>query len=1105
MKRSGMLFLLAMVQWVALASVQTATHVTGFNVDTNEVGNKQVFFQLNSGGTVEVTPYAPDVVRVRFHFAGLYERPEVAIGKVYPFWPVFAQVFEQVDATNFVIRTDQLNISIVLSNQFQVHFYTTNGVPILLDERMEYDPDYHQSDDTNAYEQISWGGGAYSVSNFPSGFKLRATKQMGPHDAFFGLGDTAGPLNRRGRAIQFWAQDTYAFSEEKTPRYTALPMMYGVRPAASNHPAMAYGLFFNNPARPVFRLDGTNGLWSFEAGDDQLDYFFFAGGSNHTMEAVIDRFSELTGRPAMLPKWALGFHQSRHSYFSQERVLEVATEMRANEFPGDAIYLDIGVQAQVTNQNAQFTFSADFTNVPALVQDTAALGVKLVPIVEPLLTLNDPLYEEAATNLYFLKSNDLNNYIGSNFLGYISWLDFSIPAARDWWRGKLVDYLNAYGFEGIWNDLNEPNENDMPLDVIWFLDGTYGTNNVDNTVKWHAINKNTYSIYESRVTYDALKQQNPQKRPFVLSRGAWPGIQQYAAGWSGDNVSSFDHLRFSHPFGLNVMLSGQAWYGHDIGGFVGDGFSELVARWTQAGALQPMFRNHSTLGTTNQEPWSATFGADYVNSNRRWIKFRYEMMPYLYSLAEAAATRGVPLNVPAVFYFPGDTNTYVLNDYDYMVGRDLLVTPVYNSGESLRTVYLPWGADWYHLDTGRRYGGGQTVTVPASLAYLPLFSRAGAIIPRGPVQYYANEFKPDALDILHWPGANSFTLYEDDGETTNYLAGDFARTRFTVDSSTNSLALTIGAREGTYDTGARDFYFVMHDADPVTAVQLEGYPLVRRANRGELERASGNGWSYSWLERKLTIKLSDTGTEQTIAASFTSYPDLPLANPDTAYTNIAVAGTFNYWNQRAANMRKTGTNEWGYVVDLTGWTNVIFKFVGNDAWEIANWGDNDPVDGVADASGANIVLSGAHDGCYSFTFNETSLVYRVVSGWDSDLDRDGMPDAWEMFYGLNPYAPGDAVLDPDEDGYDNRREYIAGTSMIDADSYFALTGIDGSTISWSAISGRAYSIWFSTNLTATSAWSVLPPYTNLTGTGPLSVTDTNPAPFKSYYIDVIVP
>lgn len=1159
----GMVVLLAMA--TARAAVVTSSYVTAIAITTNAAGNRAVTFQLAPTGTVEVVPFAPDLVRVRFHFAGLYDREEIAIDKPFSNWPSFSQTFSQPSATNFLIETDELKISIVLSNVFQIHFLDPSGHDLLRDGQIEYDANYRQIDDTTAYEQVGWPGESSSVSNFPSGFKVRSVKFRSDSEAFFGLGDTAGPLNRRGRSIQLWTQDTYQFGEGRTPKYTALPMVYGVRGEGTNHPSFAYGLFFNNPARPVFHLQGEENTWSFEAGDDQLDYFFFGGGSSHTMVSVIDRFSELTGRPAMLPKWAMGFHQSRHTYDSQALVHAIARDMRTNDFPCDAIYLDINSQMNVGGQPAQLTFNNDFTNVPGMMQYVGDLGMKLIPLVEPLLATNDPLYGEAFTNLYFLKNNDLSTFVGTNFIGRISWLDFSIGATIDWWGGQLTNYLNAYGFEGIWNDLNEPNENAMPLDSLWFLGGRYGGGAVTNdTRKWHAINKNTYSIWETRVTYDALRKHAPSKRPFVLSRSAWPGIQKLAAGWSGDNRSTFDHLRFNTTIGLNVMISGQAWFGHDIGGFVGNTTAELLARWTQSGVLNPMFRNHSTIGSDNQEPW--VFGETYSLWNRRWIKFRYQMMPYLYSLACDSATNGMPVNAPTVFYFQSDTNTFSLNDYDYMVGRDLLVAPVYSNNVKSRVVYLPAGEQWYAWESGQRYMGGQSVLVPASLGSLPLFCRAGAIIPRGPVQYHANEFQPDYLDLLHWPGGtNRFVLNEDDGETTNYLAGVMAHTVMESVSSTNHLTFTIHARTGSYDTGERDFYVLMMDADPVDAVMVNSGLITRVAHRAEAESSLDPVWSYNAFHRVLMVKVPGDGSPLVVQADFTPFVDtdgdgmpdewevaffggmtnaVASGNHDgdsrnnlheyqagthplifessvAGFTNMAVAGTFTFWNEKADNMHLIGTNRWAYVADLSGYTNLEFKFVANNDWGSGNWGDNlqsvfvPPFSNQAFSSGANIQLTGAYTGWYTFTFSfssniSTNIRYSVISSELADSDEDGITDAIEAAYGFNPFSAADAALDVDRDAFNAAEETVAGTSPINETSYHSVTGLvdsagAGSVVSWNAVTGRTYRVLVSTNLLSVPAWSLLPPFTNVSGDGPVSIIDTSELPFTLYRIDVRKP
>lgn len=1181
----GWLLSMAGLPVITSAAVVINGPSQSFEIQTNAAGNESFLFTLEPDGTftgrVEVVPFAPDVVRVRYHFVGLFDREEVAIDKTYSEWPSIAMTWTNQGNTNLVIETDDLLIDIVLSNRFQIHFRDKTGFPLLRDLQMEYDADYTQIDDTNGYAQVFWDGESTGISNYPSGFKLKSIKVLASNEVFFGLGDLGGPLNRRDRKVQFWTQDSYQFGESRNPRYTALPMVYGLNGASSNHPPYVYGLFFNNPARPVFEMfSGLGDTWSFQAGDDQLDYFFFGGGTNHVMPAVINRFSELTGRPTMLPKWALGYHQSRHSYFSQQRVVDLIREFRTNDFPVDAMYLDIGVQDKVNDQPAQFSFNPDYTNVAALTALAESNGVKLIPLIEPLLTTNDPLYPEANTNLFFIKNRDLSTYVGTNFLGDISWIDFSITAAAGWWRGKVEAFIMSNGFDAVWNDLNEPNENAMPLDTLWFLDGRYGGGLVTNdTRKWTAVNRNTFSIWQASNSWQAMRNVNPGKRPFVLSRSAWPGIQKYAVGWSGDNKSTYDHLRFNIPMGLNVMLSGQANFGHDVGGFVGDADADLLARWIQWGSLTPYFRNHNDNNPSNQEPWID--GGTFTEWNRRWIKFRYEIMPYLYTLMEQSTTNGTPINVPTAFHFNSDSNTFYLNDYDFMVGKDLITAPVYEANTNRRTVYLPFGAFWYNWDDGLRYDGGNTYTVPASQGTLPLFSRDGAIIPMGPVQQYANEFVPDYLDIHHWPGAdNVFTLYEDDGETTNYLSGDAARTRFSTQSSSNYLALTIAARDGDYDPGNRSFYFRMHDAGDVLGVTVNGQAVERFANRSELEQFATNGWAYNRGRRELTVALPDDGSLKSVEGVFRSEVDtdgdgMPdwwevlfsggstnldasgdgdvdgRSNLDefregrnplvadvyaTSYTNITVAGTFNYWNEATRNLSLVADHTWAGTFELSGWTNIEFKFVANGDWSLMNWGDlaqtneSVPIHDVADVSGFNMSVTGLMDGIYSIRFNETGLSYRIVSAAGVDDDGDGIDNHTEFRFGFDPMSSVDAAYDSDGDGLAVSNEFLAGGSPLrsdtdgdgvpDLDEFIAGTLLSNSTdylalyvtdaasgvfnLQWTAVTGRAYDVSSRPGL-INGNWSLLIPYTNITGSGLQQLSVTSDAPVRAYRLHVVKP
>ncbi|MBU0677288.1 MAG: hypothetical protein KJ626_04155, partial [Verrucomicrobia bacterium] len=731
--------LMLMMAGAAIADIQQVGAVTDIQIVTDsETGQKKAVCSLATGGAVEVAPFAPDVFRVRFHWAGLFEMDEISIAKPRAEWP--GSISEFVDNGNtFTIETPEMIAEIVRTPNFQVHFKDADGYYLLRDDRTEFNPDYHPVNDPS-YVDIQ------RTQAWPQGFKLKAVKEMPGNEVYFGFGEYPGPLNRRGRTIQGWNTDTFAWGEFQNPMYMSLPFFYGVQGWTEDHPPFAYGVFFNNPARPTFKMGSERGdQYSFEAGDGQLDYFFFGGGEDHTMKKVLSRYSELTGRAYMLPKWALGFHQSRHSYRNQDWVEWLADEFRNQDIPCDAIYLDIGTQER-SGQQHQLTFNTNFTDVAGMISYCENKGINLVPLVEPCLTLEDPMYGEAEAGLHFAKDRYLNTYVGENFLGNVSWLDFSSSATREWWKGKLVDYLNDYPFPAIWNDLNEPNEANMPLDLIWYMDGRFGGGlETEDSRKWNQNVKNTFCVRECEVTHQALREKSPDKRPFVLSRAGWPGIQCYATGWSGDNVASYDHLRHNIPLGVSVMISGQANFGHDVGGFMGDSWGDLLTRWTQWGSLNPVFRNHNIDTTNPQEPW--VFGSPYTEYIRDAIKFRYKLMPYIYTLAHESTVTGIPMNTPTVFHFMYDTETHYQNDYEFMVGDYLLAAPVYESNASDRWLYLPSGVEWYKWQDDSKTTGGGWVNVSAPQGTLPLFVRSGAIIPMGPAMSHVNEYQPEYVDV----------------------------------------------------------------------------------------------------------------------------------------------------------------------------------------------------------------------------------------------------------------------------------------------------------------------------------------------------------------------
>jgi alpha-glucosidase len=842
----------------AIQTVGNVTNVTFSVAGTN--GHRTAIFQIDTGGEARVTPVAADVARVQYYFTTLGNKEEPMIAKPVNLWPALSNVVTFTDqGTTCLISTPQLDI-VITKRPFKVDFRDKGGFYLLRDDHSEFDPGY-------AYTgQSGWTS---------HGFKLKCLKALPAGQAFYGLGEYGGPLNRRGGEFECWNSGTYNWSEFNKPEYLNLPFFYGVQPSASALPAFAYGIFFNNPCRPLFKF-GTQfaDKYSFEAGDGQLDYFFFGGGPEHTMAGVIDRYSELTGRPAMLPKWAFGYHLSRYSYTSQDWVQFIADAAVAHHFPLDAIYLDIdymNINADnnpiATNALHQLTTDTNFPDPAGMVAHCASRGVKLVPIIEPVLETRDPLYAEASTNGFFIQDNHGNTYSSNIYIGPVSWIDFSSAPARQWWQGKIDHWMDTFPFAGIWNDINEPEGGDlMPPDGLLACDGHYGSSSTDSRRQW-SNERNYFGLRCAATSYGALLAKRPDQRPFVLSRSGNCGLQRYAASWSGDTDANWTYARTCIRFGTGAMISGAAWYGHDLGGFTGTITPELLTRAHEWGALLPFCRNHSRKtsdvwpdGSQGREPWR--YPEPYQGDMLRCIQFRYELMPYLYTLAYHATQTGEPMNTPPVFQYYADTNTASLNDYEFMVGDYLLAAPVYTGGATNRAVYLPRapGVSWYHWWSNARYQGGNTATVAAPLGQLPLFVRSGAIIPMGPAMQHTSEFQPGSLDVHCWPeGNSSFTLYEDEGDGWNFTNGVYASVTFNSARTATHWDFTIGARQGRYQPGHTNYCIYVHNPGHVQTVQLNGAPLPQVTDL----TASATGW-WMTTNGQLAIKIVDTGAAQKI-------------------------------------------------------------------------------------------------------------------------------------------------------------------------------------------------------------------------------------------------
>jgi alpha-glucosidase len=962
------------------AAIQTVGNVTNVTLTVDGTnGNTTANFWLDNGGEAAVTPVAADVVRVRYYFTSLWSKEEPMIAKQPSFWPALTNSVSFTDqGGTYLIQTPQLNV-IVTKSPFKVDFQDPSGYYLLQDDHSEFDASYAYSG------QSGWTS---------QDFKLKCLKKLTTNQAFFGLGEYGGALNRRGLELECWSEGTYNWSEFNNPEYMNPPFFYGVQPASGATPAFVYGIFFNNPCRPLFKF-GTQfaDKYSFEAGDGQLDYFFLGGGASHSMISVIDRYSELTGRPTLLPKWAFGYQLSRFSYLNQSWVQYLADAAVANNIPLDAVYLDIDYMNVNADNNPtapnvlhQLTTDSNFTNPGGMVSYCANTGVKIVPLIEPLLETQDPLYNEANTDLHFIKDNGANTVVGNIYLGPMSWFDFTSTPMQAWWQNKIANWMSTFPFAGIWNDIDEPEGGDqIPSNGLLWCDGRYGLSTTDSRRQW-SNEHNYFGLRCAATSYGALLAQNPNKRPFVLSRSGSCGLQRYAVSWSGDTAANWTYARTCIRFGTSAMISGAAWYGHDLGGFAGTVDGELLTRWHEWGALLPFFRNHSRKGDNvwpdgnqGREPWR--FPDPYQSAMRSCIQFRYQLMPYLYTLAYNASQTGEPMNTPPVFKYYADQNTASLNDYEFMAGDYLLAAPVYNQGDTTRTVYLPYapGVGWYHWWSNVRYSGGNTVTVSAPLGQLPLFVRSGAIIPMGPTMQSTSQFQPNYMDINCWPeGSSSLTLYEDEGEGWGYTNGVYASVTFNSSRTATNWDFTIGARQGSYQPGHTNYFIYVYNPSTVQDVQLNGAPLAQVTN---LSTAAA-GWMMT-SDGKLGIKVADAGAAQAVHVDWGS--NLGSSVP---YGAMTVAGTFlnPQWNAAASNMVLVAADTWQFDATLANVTNFQFKFAANGSWT-TNWGENNgsqtqftvPLAGTGKLGGAsNILANGTFNGTYRFTFNDQTLAYSVA-------------------------------------------------------------------------------------------------------------------------------
>jgi len=694
-----------------------------------------IFFNTDNKVILKVTILRDSLIRFRFTTKGYFSNDfSYAIDKTQLHGYNFLELTEQ--ETYFEIRTSKVKCKIQKAD-LRLSIYDLNDFLILEDEL-----GFHWE------ESYEYGGNIVKMSKFSK-----------DGECYYGLGDKATQMNLKGKRVENFATDQYAYQKDQEPLYKVVPFYIGL------HNKQSYGIFFDNTFRTFFDFcQERRNITSFWAEGGEMNYYFIYGPQ---MQDVVTTYTDLTGKPELPPLWVLGYHQCKWSYYPESKVKEITSKFRELKIPCDAIYLDIdymdGFRCFTWNKNY-------FPDPKKMVTELAEDGFKTVVIIDPGIKIDKDywVYKEALEKDYFCKRADGPYMKGKVWPGECNFPDYTNPAVREWWAGLFKELVSEIGVKGVWNDMNEPAVMEVPnktfpMDVRHFYDG-----NPCSHRKAH----NIYGTQMARATYHGVKRFTYPKRPFVITRSAYSGAQRYTSSWTGDNVATWEHLWIANIQVQRMSISGMGFTGSDIGGFAEQPTGELYARWIQLGVFHPFCRTHSSGDHGNQEPWA--FDEEVITITRKFVSLRYQLLPYLYTMFWQYIEEGVPMLKPLVYYDQDDTQTHYRND-EFIFGNQILVCPILEPNAVGRRMYIPRG-EWYNYWTNELFIGGREIWIDTKFDEIPVFVKAGAIIPKYPVQQYVGELEFDelTLDVYYKNGKEQSSVYEDAQDGYDYKKGRYS-------------------------------------------------------------------------------------------------------------------------------------------------------------------------------------------------------------------------------------------------------------------------------------------------------------------------------------------
>ena len=694
------------------------------------------------------------------------------------------------------------------------------------------------------------------------------TSEISPEDCFYGFGEKSGDFNKAQKFMGMSPKDAMGYNPRETDSlYKHIPFYIKLNRGTKK----AVGYFYHNTYECDFDMGREkSNYWKphsrYRTDGGDIDLFLIAGPA---VRQVVERYTDLTGKSAMLPRYALGYLGSSMYYPEldencDDAILDFIDTTKEEKIPVDGFQLSSGYCTVETDKGIKrcvFTWNKKrFKDPREFFAQMEKRGVTVSPNVKPGILLIHPRLDEMKAKGMFIKASGSDEPgIGTWWGGKGVFADFTNPSTRTYWKEMLKENVLEYGTSSVWND-NCEYDSLVDKDCRCDFEGKGGT--IGQL-------KSVMSNIMCHITDEAIHETFTNTRPYIVCRSGHCGIQRYAQTWAGDNLTCWDSLKYNIATILGMSLSGVANQGCDIGGFYGPSpEAELMVRWIQNGIFQPRFSIHSTnTDNTVTEPWMYGDCTDYI---REAIGLRYQLSPYLYSLMERAHETGLPIMEPMCSAFQEDVKCYE-EGVDFMLGDSLLVANVVEKGAVSRKVYLPEGETFYDFYTRSAYEGGRTVELPVDLGSIPLFVRSGAIIPMAEDRLVnLKTQQAEHLRILCAADRDGrFELYEDDGISMDYEKGGFLKT---------SITMTAGERtvldfhqEGHYETAVKTLYLDMiHREKAPYWVKADGETIPHFLHRRKFEDADC-GWYYSQRLKSVQIKYPNPKKDYQVIVSFEQF------------------------------------------------------------------------------------------------------------------------------------------------------------------------------------------------------------------------------------------